>query len=488
MSEAIKIKFLSKNNPYTKILLISSNLFLNTVILVLAIYIKPIVFENWLFPFTILSLIQLFINLLTITKLEKSFLSLTNLFLIFSYITHLGILVIFGFDIEVELPWNPLLSLTKDSYKEACYFAVFCHAFLTFGMCIILFKRKTYKISAATSSIKNKDIQLYLIRSIGIMLIIIGIIPMLYIDISRVILYITGDYLDTYKVGVGGFMIIISRFTEIGAIMLLIGNHENKKKAIFIILIIVIYQSIIMFTGNRGRPIMFLITIFFIYYNFIKKVGFKQFINTTILIYIVGFLLTFIGQIRMLSINDIGTFVETFKKSFFEFSIFKILAEFGSTIVSLGFSLELFPEARSFQLGTNYLVSLLTIFPNLGGILTPVMEKAVFVYNWPQSTRSFLGGSYLGELYYSFGDFSFVFVILIGMFIAFVSNKIKMYIAQQNYVLLSVYLILFPSLLWWTRDYFVSMVREFVWIAVVILILYYLIGSKLPKSKGRGEN
>lgn len=486
MSEAIKKNFISKkNNAYTKILLISSNIFVNTIILILALYLKPMAFENWLFPFTILSIIQLFINSLTISKLEKSFLSLTNLFLIFSYITHLGILVIFGFGVEVELPWDPLLSMTKDYYKEACYFAVLCHAFLTFGMCIILYKRKTYKQSGSEKNlVKDKDIQLYLSRSIGTILIIIGIIPMLYIDISRVILYITGDYLDTYNVDVGGFVIIISRFTEIGAIMLLIGNFENKRKAYLIISIIVIYESIIMFTGNRGRPMMFLITIFFIYYNFIKKVGFKQFINTAILVYIVGFLLTFIGKIRMLSINEIGTLFEIFKKSFLEFSIFKILAEFGPTIVSLGLSLELFPEARSFQLGTNYLVSIFTIFPNLGGILTPVIEKTVFIYNWPESTRAFLGGSYLGELYYSFGDFSFVFIILIGMLVAFVSNKIQKYITQQNYVLLSVYLILFPNLLWWTRNYFVSMVREFIWTSVIIMVLYYIFKRKIQKKSG----
>ncbi|WHY96090.1 O-antigen polysaccharide polymerase Wzy [Peribacillus simplex] len=475
----------SSNKAYTKPFLFTCNLILNTIILLLALKIKLFTFENWLFPFTLLSLVQLFINLITISKLEKRFLSLTNLFLIFSYITHMGILVIFGFKIDIELPWNPLVSITKDTFKDACFFAVLCHAFLTFGMCIVLFKRKTYHLGSTSTNFKEENFQLYLARTIGIILVLIGIVPMLYIDISRVILFISGNYLDTYKVGVNGFVVIISRFAEIGAIMLLIGNHKDKKKAHFILFIIVIYESIVLFTGNRGRPIMFLLTIFFIYNNLIKRVGFKQFINSVAVVYLLGFLLTFIGQIRMLSIRDFATITDLFKKSFMEFSIFKILADFGATIISLGYSLVFFPQTTSFQLGSNYLVSLLTIFPNVGGLLVPIINKTVYINNWPANYREFLGGSYLGELYYSFGDFSFIFAVLIGMFIAFISNKVQESMIVKNYVSLSIYLILFPNILWWTRNYFVGMVREFVWIAVVILILYSII-SKVPKRSSGG--
>ncbi|QNK48152.1 O-antigen polysaccharide polymerase Wzy [Brevibacterium sp. PAMC23299] len=475
----------SSNKAYTKPFLITCNLILNTIILLLALKIKLFTFETWLFPFTMLSLVQLFINLITISKLEKRFLSLTNLFLIFSYITHMGILVIFGFKIDIELPWNPLVSITKDTFKDACSFAVLCHAFLTFGMCIVLFKRKTYHLGSNSTNFKEENSQLYIARMIGFILVLIGIVPMLYIDISRVILFISGNYLDTYKVGVNGFVVIISRFAEIGAIMLLIGNYKDKKKAHFILFIIVIYESIVMFTGNRGRPIMFLLTIFFIYNNLIKRVGFKQFINSVAVVYLLGFLLTFIGQIRMLSIKDFATIADLFKKSFMEFSIFKILADFGATIISLGYSLVFFPQTASFQLGSNYLVSLLTIFPNVGGLLAPIINKTVYINNWPANYREFLGGSYLGELYYSFGDFSFIFAVLIGMFIAFISNKVQESIIVKNYVSLSIYLILFPNILWWTRNYFVGMVREFVWIAVVILILYSII-SKVPKRSSGG--
>ncbi|MGR5974919.1 O-antigen polysaccharide polymerase Wzy [Bacillus paranthracis] len=350
-------------------------------------------FEQWLFSFALLSLVQLLVNIITVSKLEKSFFSLTTLFLIFSYITHLGMVVIFGFDINVELPWDPLLSITKDTFREASYFAIFCHAFLTFGMCTVLYKRRTFKVCGEEKDlVEERTRQLKLLRSVGMICVLVGIIPMLYIDLSRVMLYMNGDYLDTYKVGVNGFIVIISRFTEIGAVMLLIGNHKNKKRAGMIALMIVLYQSIIIFTGNRGRPVMYLIMVFFVYSQFVKNIGFKQFIKMSILAYIAGYLLTFIGQVRMASIDDISVYMELLKKGFTEYSMFKLLAEFGPTIITLGHSLTLFPDVAPFQYGTNYLVSIFTIFPNIGDTLTPLVDKTIYVYHMPPSMREFLGG------------------------------------------------------------------------------------------------
>lgn len=476
MNEALNYTTIPpKNKAYINILIILSNMIINAFILIISLYIESISFDQWLLPFAILSLVQLFVNLFTVFNLEGKLFSLSILFLIFSFVTHLGILVIFGLKINIIIPWDPLISITRESFKEACYFTVFCHSFLTFGMCLVLRKRK--KNIKLFTPFKDENRELHLARRIGTVLIIIGLLPMLYIDINRVLLYITGNYLSTYDLTVNGFVVTVGRMTEIGIIMLLIGNKKNKVKAKLILLITLFYEGIIMFTGNRGRPVMYLITIFFVYYNLIKEIKFIQFIKMLIYLYISGFLLTFIGQIRVIAISFDNAF-ELLSKSFVEFSIFKVLAEFGITVITLGHSLVLFPETRAFQLGTNYLVSLLTIFPNIGGFLKPILDKMVYIYNWPLSIKMNLGGSYLGELYYSFGKFSYVFAMLVGMMIAFVSNQINKNLVQKRYISLTIYLILFPNLLWWVRDYFGDMVREFVWISLFIILL-----SKLFKNK-----
>lgn len=482
MNITMNNKISKKDKVYNNVLLILSNVIVNTIIISMSLFIKEMQFEVWLLPFAILSLIQLFMNVMTIVNLEKKFFSLTTLFLIFSFVTHLGILIIFGFKIDIALPWDPLISITPNVFKEACYFTVICHAFLTFGMCLVLSKRKKcINSEQQKDKIEHEKRELYLAKKVGITLFILGICPMLYIDINRIMLYMNGNYVSTYEVGVNGFVIIIARMAEIGAMLLLIGNHKNKKKSQFIIFLILVYQSLILYTGNRGRPVMYILVIFFIYYNFIKGIKFKEFINIAIVLYFVGFLLTFIGQVRMLSIDNVNALLDVFGKSFLEFSIFKILAEFGVTIITLGYSLVFFPSLIPFQIGTNYLASFLTIFPNINGILFPIVNKTIYIYNWPSNVRVNLGGSYLGELYYSFGSFSFIFAIFIGMMVAFVSNQINKYIAEKKYVKLSIYLILFINLLWWIRNYFGDMVRECVWISLIIIILYKIFNNKIPR-------
>ena len=125
MKEAIKSKqVLLKNNSYLKVMLLLFNITFNILVLFTAVLIKDMSFEQWLFSFALLSLVQLLVNIITVSKLEKAFF-FNNLISNFSYITHLGMVVIFGFDINVELPWDPLLSITKDTFREASYFAIF---------------------------------------------------------------------------------------------------------------------------------------------------------------------------------------------------------------------------------------------------------------------------------------------------------------------------------------------------------------------------
>ena len=85
-----------------------------------------------------------------------------------------------------------------------------------------------------------------------------------------------------------------------------------------------------------------------------------------------------------------------------------------------------------------------------------------------------MGGSYLGEAFYSFGYFGMVFIAFIGMSISYISLKFQELFLKQKYIQLSILLILFPNLLWWTRAYFADMVREFTWVSICTILLTLL--------------
>jgi hypothetical protein len=149
---------------------------------------------------------------------------------------------------------------------------------------------------------------------------------MLYIDINKILLYMAGGYLATYNLGTSGFLTTVARMTEIGALMLLVGNKNHKKRAFFIVCIILLYQCIIIFTGNRGRAVMYSITVLFVYFNMVKQIRIKDILKISVLAYISGALLTFIGRIRGLANVSSFSYIELLKRSFTEFSPFKILA------------------------------------------------------------------------------------------------------------------------------------------------------------------
>ncbi|MEK4129135.1 O-antigen polymerase [Solibacillus sp. FSL W8-0474] len=466
---------LKKKQYYENLFTIGIMISINILLITVAVYIKDYSFQKWVFLFAAISIIQFIINIFTLRKLEGKLFSLTILFFIFSFITHLGIVIIFGFDIDIDLPWNPLLTISMTMFKDASLFSLCSHLFLTLGMSLIL--RNKPKISFSKPIDNESGIyQLFLTKNIGAIFVLFGLLPMLYIDFSKIIVYLNGNYLDTFQLGLPGFLYIMSSFFDIGIIMVIIGNKRDEKKVLLILFLTTIYKGILMFTGGRGEPILYLLTLYFIYFNFIKTVKLKplQIFSNLILIYTMGFFITFISQIRMMSINSIDTYMELFKSSFIDFSPFSIIAEFGSTIITLGIAMDYFSNINDFQYGLNYLYALLNIFPNLGGILDFTVSKSIYIYNFPIHLRTFLGGSYLGEIFYSFGYFGMIFTGFIGMAISYISLKLNEFFIKQKYIKLSILLILFPNILWWTRAYFVDMVRDFVWISICIIILTFL--------------
>lgn len=457
---------------------------LNPMIYLFSFYIEQLYYEDWLIPFSLAALVQLFLSVLLFSKLGKGFFNLINLFILFTFVTHLGMQFIFAFKVKVAIPWSPLDLMSVELFMKSCGTALRFQIILAMGIFFKLFIDREKKVYNEESNRQGKNLETNLkkIRLFGIILLLIGLIPMLYLDYNRIILYINGNYLNTYSGNSFGFITTISRFAEIGIIMLLIGNKNNIGKANLIIVITILYQMMVIFTGHRGRSVLFLLSIFFVYFNLIKTIKFKTVLIGTISSYLFLFILTFIGKIRLLSIKDFNSISLAFSTHLSDFTIFKLFTDFGITIVTLGYAIDFYPDNMPYQLGLTYIMSLFTVFPNIGGFIEPFLEKANFVLNWPLHMRTGLGGSYLGEIYSNFGLFSYAIVFILGYFIAYISQKIYETIRLHEYSKLSFYLVIFPNLLWWTRDYFTGFVREVIWIGVAILFLNIIFKSKVRKE------
>jgi hypothetical protein len=358
-------------------------------------------------------------------------------------------------------------TIPNELYYDTSLFIYICHAFLSWGILFYNYFSKKAKI-VGTEYIRSENINL--IKKIGWILIIIGVAPKLYIDITKLKLFLDGSYINTYSMDLPGALVFMSKLIEYGLIILLIVYRDSKLKVNLIIIIASLLESLAFLSGNRASPVIFLITLFFIKNKVKPNFKFKSLIIYSIIGYFSLIAISTIGEIRGNPYRDSEYIFETLT-SYFSFKpLIRILLEFGGTIVTVAYSIQYFPEYGNVQFGFNYLISILYSFPNFG-YQSLIYNNISYVNNFPSNARMFLGGSYIGESYYSLNFAAPVIIFLIGIVIAIISTKINYYIANKNWIKVIYLLPFIQSLLWWTRDYFGSSVRDIVWFAFLVFIL-----------------
>lgn len=457
-----------QSNSLYKLLLLSITLILNITIL----FIASEMFENhWLTKMAILSIFQLIINIYSLYKLGERLFSLSVLFLLFSFVFHFGNIVVYGLNLENKITSNFASLVSNNYFRDAVEFALFVQSFIAFGMLLVFFFNKK---NMGISNLAKGDDEKYLsiIRTLGKILVLIGIGPTLYIDIGKLMLFFSSGYVSTYSLYQNGLLIILARLFKIGVFLLIIGNKNKRNIATTILVIMVSYQLLAMLSGNRGRAVVELLGLFYIYTNLVYKIKFKDILKYSVIAYIGVGLINALSKFRLTQSPDLEDLKVSLIDSFQTSPIISMLHEFGGTIITVWYSFLFFSGDEFIQYGTNYLLSLFTALPNVMGVLDPIHVKAVYVLKFPASYRSFLGGSYIGELYYSFKNLGIPFALIIGVFISFLSQKTYQTIVQKKYVLLSIFMIIFPDILWWIRGYFIEIVRYPIWISLIIYGIY----------------
>lgn len=464
-----------QKNLYFRIFLLAVMIVLNIFLLLIATTAEQ---NSWITIIAILSILQLVINVLLITKLDGTLFSLPVLFLLFSWIFHFGNIIIIGFDLSSTLTIYRMTDVVPSNiFRDTVEFALYVQSFVAFGMFLVLFFSKKYETTEATKIEDDKN-YLSLIKNIGIILFIIGIVPTLYIDIGKLILFMNSGYLATYSLEQSGPLIVLARLFKVGIIMLIIGNKNNPKMATAIFILIVVYQLFAMLSGNRGRAVIEIIVLFYIYTNMIYRIRFKNILLYGSLGYLLIIILNAMSIFRLNQSPNLEGFMNAITESLQTSPIMQVLSEFGATIITACYSLMFFSGDEFIQYGKNYLYSFITIFPNVGGIYNAFYEKTIFVMNFPESYRKYLGGSYIGELFYSMKKGGIPFSMIIGIFISFFSQKIKQARIQKKYILLSIYMIIFPDIIWWIRGYFIEIIRYPIWIAFAIYVIYNFLNRK----------
>lgn len=438
--------------------------------------------QTWFVIFFLVSMLQLIVHIVSFFRLEKKLITFPIVFFILSYIFNYGHIPIKAFNLDFgNNVLFPLWYVQFDVYKEAALFTLLSQGMIFIGL-FFFYKFMIKKHTTAYTKHSIFDISLKKIQLIGIICFLIGIIPTLYIDISRLILFFQGGYANVFNLNVHDFVEVIANFFNFSIFALIIGFSNNKKIANIIFGTTIVYKVIMMSSGGRGESIVFLVGLFIVWENLVYHLSAKQIIFLILFGYLGLVLLNFIANVRNISGFSIIEIKDIFLYSLTNNQIVMALSEFGSTFSTICFTIASKPSQTY---GLNYILPIILVLPNIGGFNANVVNQMIYTKQINAFDQP-IGGSYIGELFYSFHWAGFIFALFLGVFLGYVYYKIVD--SRKNkkyfYYLLASYIT--PLLFFWIRGYFGAIYREYIWhcgFAIFLVVIF----DYLSKNHKKGE-
>ncbi|PRR81763.1 O-antigen polysaccharide polymerase Wzy [Clostridium vincentii] len=391
--------------------------------------------------------------------------SLSGFFVGFSYIFHFGQIMILAISENYQFTiLNYSRWLNSEWFKDAIELSLLVIMMVVLGMLLspIPSSKKSFRVLEESDNLYKK---------MGWIILIISLPVRFIIDFQAIRTSAQAGYLAVFELEFSGVAYQIASFYVIGIVFLLIAYRKNIKKANLIFIITCAYNAISMLSGGRGRAMINILLVIYIFFTVVKKIRVRQVVTFFLIGYVVIMVLNALTTLRtegISSVNQLFVAIRTSENNPF----LRILEEFGGTIYTVYQSILYVPNQLDYSFGATYLYSLSQIFLNFNGLLNDVGIAASFSKNI--SDGSPMGGSYIGELYYNFGYFSIMGGLFIGVFVNKISLKIEQCINDCDFYKLSFYLMLFVNIIWWVRAAFMDLTRAFVWGAILIWVTHYL--------------
>lgn len=435
--------------------------------------------QEWFIAFFIISLLQLILHIFYLYNFEKKIISFPIFFILLSYVFNFGHLPIkaFGKDFGKNVLF-PLWYIKFDIYKKAAFFTLLSQMMLVLG--IIFIYRFLEKKGNITLFNKGKNISLKKIKIIGLVCVCIGILPTLYIEVSKFLLFMQGGYLNTFNLQVHDFVETVADFFNFGIFALVIGFSNEKRKANIIFFVTVVYKVVMMSCGGRGEAIVFLLGLFIVWEKYVVHLSKKQIIALCFIGYAGLVLLNFIASARNITSFNMKEIFDIFVYSLSNNQLIATLSEFGSTFATVCFTIKSNPSQAY---GLNYILPILLVIPNIGGFNSGVVDKMIFtkhIYTYKQP----IGGSYIAELFYSYHWFGWLFAFVLGILIGFIAYQLVYQNKHKNYFLYLLFAYTMPLLFFWIRGYFGAVYRTYIWHCGFTLIIVFFMKYYQTKKKG----
>ena len=230
-----------------------------------------------------------------------------------------------------------------------------------------------------------------------------------------------------------------------------------------------IYSAITMISGSRIYQIISIIILIYITITVTNsKIYISKVLALITLAFIMIVFLNTLSDIRAEGIRDITLLIDSFKDNIKNNPIYNILEEFGGTIYTVCLVIFKVPQTIMYSRGNQFITALATILPNINGIFTEYNQNSNFVLSLNTTA---IGGSYIGELYYSFQYIPYIIAILMGFIIQKISNKFDHYITSYKFIKAAYLIMPLFALILWIRGSYTALPRNIIW---SIIMIYFM--------------
>lgn len=366
------------------------------------------------------SLIYIFL-IWTTTKFFKYKINYFTIFILLTYIYHLGQHLTYTFGWEISTQYTILNTYDISVINKIVMYATICVIILHASVCFFCGKDITYQNKTMTSSVKAKKMNILAIKITSIILFAVSFPSTVMVLVFKIKLLKQFGYsiaLNSNFDSLGSFSYIVNFFYTLmipAIVLALVAFKDSRWKVIFFIftgVYIILYFS----SGSRYQVVVFLMGLIIIFHYYYKKIKVKNALITCIIGYLLIFICSIMSEMRILMNHTSYSFAEIIIKSIditYKSNIFsKVLSITGQQIITITTVFEHCPNDINYSYGLYYLMGIARIIPNIFGgenkLITDSIDTMFHIY----FTKSYgMGSSFIAEAYYNFG-YLLVFVMI----------------------------------------------------------------------------
>lgn len=439
---------------------------------------QPIDFTKWIQLFFWIVVTHIIITVICLKTTGVKLFSTSGIFVALSYAFHLGQVLIKGITNKYNFSFDVSMIISQDIYIYSMLFSLLFISLVSLGIMLAKVMKKNEK----KEEIPLDKVAMYKTTLLLGWIILMFSLPIeIYYSITQLYTASQSGYIAALQVESSGILSQIGRFHIIGVALLIMGYSNKPYKSTLIFIVYSVYSVVTMLSGIRIYPLISMIVLIYVLFRSKKKdVYLKTFMIFSIPVFFLAILLNTIADIREKGLSNINEITTSFLTSLNNNPLLDILEEFGATIYTVCLTILKVPVSVNYSHGIQFITGAVTVLPNINGIFTNVNDSLIYTKYFNVDA---LGGSYIGEFYYSFGYYSLLAAVVLGYIIQKFSYQFDFHLINSNFVKAAYYILPVFFLFLWVRGYYVGILRNSIWAACCIYFIYMFFVTFVVKEK-----